>query len=151
MVEALALVLSPALILGLGQRGTWQLCKAPEGPLAAIDPDSSNARQNRCESEIYAMTDIRLANTDDTEQLKSDKYAAISFLRMWPFGLFVLFCLTIAYYLPYIVQHRFQSATNFSTVLAQAGSRYLPFLPGYVDEVSFGELQERVSLPLPCS
>ncbi len=50
------------------------------------------------------MTDIRLANTADTEQPKSDKHAAISFLRMWPFGLFVALCLTIAYYLPYIVQ-----------------------------------------------
>ena len=40
----------------------------------------------------------------DIEEPKSVKHAATRFLRMWPFGLYVLLCLTIAYYLPYIVQ-----------------------------------------------
>lgn len=66
------------------------------------------------------MSDIRVANAGaderpfqpfgrgdgvrtqgGTQESKSDKQAPSGFLRMWPFGLFVLLCLTIAYYLPY--------------------------------------------------
>jgi hypothetical protein len=54
----------------------------------------------------------RVREQSETQDSKSDKQATGSLLRMWPFGLFVLLCLSIAYNLSYLLR-----LTGFNTAV----------------------------------